>query len=65
MQHTVFEAFKNVSQHLILLFRFLAKEAPSLGHSYTMTSSFPPRPLLDDNQTLEQAGVVNSVVNVR
>ncbi|KAK9865163.1 hypothetical protein WJX84_007137 [Apatococcus fuscideae] len=54
----------NPSQTVADLRRFLAKQAPSLGQSYTMTSSFPPRPLLDDMQSLEQAGVVNSVVNL-
>ncbi|KAK9838731.1 hypothetical protein WJX74_002265 [Apatococcus lobatus] len=54
----------NPSQTVADLRRFLAKQAPSLGQSYTMTSSFPPRPLLDDMQSLEQAGVVNSVVNI-
>ncbi|GAC97461.1 hypothetical protein PHSY_005047 [Pseudozyma hubeiensis SY62] len=30
--------------------------------SYVLTSSFPPKPLTDESQTLEQAGLLNAVV---
>ncbi|PWN53222.1 SEP-domain-containing protein [Violaceomyces palustris] len=43
--------------------RFINASQPGMGsRSYILQGSFPPKPLSDESQTLEEAGLINSVV---
>lgn len=44
---------------------FILKSKPSLKSPFQLVTSFPPKPLSDDSQTVEEAGLLNAAISVK
>ena len=58
------DALDWLADELLTTCRFIAGSSPGSSPGILMTA-FPPKPLTDDSQTLEEAGLLNSVVMQR
>jgi UBX domain-containing protein 1 len=45
--------------------RFIRASRPDMVGGYTLATGFPPAPIVDENQSLEAAGLLNAVINQR
>lgn len=55
----------NNSQQVSDIRRFLASARPDLTSSYTMLTGFPLKPIADESQTFEDAGLLNAVITLK
>eukprot|EP00882_Tetradesmus_deserticola_P021094 GHRQ01022824.1.p3 GENE.GHRQ01022824.1~~GHRQ01022824.1.p3 ORF type:complete len:184 (-),score=37.49 GHRQ01022824.1:550-1101(-) len=45
--------------------RFIRASRPDMAGGYTLATGFPPAPISDESQSLEEAGLLNAVINQR